>query len=60
MPQGFPLLNRRAIACVFKPKTGVIQQRRDLFNQLRGAAFKGIQGVVQGIDHWQQVNHAPA
>ncbi|MNI16618.1 hypothetical protein D3C73_699560 [compost metagenome] len=45
---------------VLEPLGGGRQQWRELVHKLGGAPFQGVKRIVEGIDHWQQVNHPSA
>ncbi|MCY1445029.1 hypothetical protein D9M71_615290 [compost metagenome] len=58
--QGGPARYRGAVGSALEPFAGSLQQRLQLGELGRGAAFEGHQGVVEGVDHRQQVDHATA
>lgn len=58
--QHAPALKRRGVGSPFQPGVGGFQQRRELIDKLGCAVFDGVHRIIQGIDHRQQVNHAPA
>ncbi|MNO85068.1 hypothetical protein D3C76_764280 [compost metagenome] len=56
--EGLPALDVSVL--VLEPFGGGGEQGSELVHQLGGASFQGVECIVEGIDHRQQVNHPPA
>ena len=58
--QQAPAFQWRGFGGALQPGAGFFQQRRELIEKLRRTVLNGVHRIVQSVDHWQQVNHAPA
>ncbi|MNJ38542.1 hypothetical protein D3C77_333910 [compost metagenome] len=55
-----PTTRRGVTGGAFQPVSRLLQQRLQLFCLCRCASLQGRQGVVEGVDHRQQMNHPSA
>jgi len=58
--QDTPAFEGRILLRADQPLVGGGQQRREALEQFRRAVFQRVHGVVQCVDHRQQVDHPPA
>jgi len=58
--QGAPAFQRCTLLSVFQPLACGFQNRLDAVEKFRRPMFDGVERIVEGIHHRQQVDHAPA